>query len=59
MKAKKTKAIIMAIAAATGTSVAQTNEAKSAAFADMQAELGIDNVYEVNYTWDPFDGMLA
>lgn len=55
---KKTKAIIMAIAAATGTSVAQTEAAAKAAMADMKASLGTD-AYAISYTWDPFDGMLA
>lgn len=60
---KKTKAIIMAIAAATGTSVAQNDVAQieaaaKKAMADMKASLGTD-AYSISYTWDPFDGILA
>ena len=59
MKAKKTKAIIVAMAAITGASVSQTNDAAQAALADMQQEFGADDVATLEYTYDPFDGMWA
>lgn len=51
------KAIIVAMAAITGVTFAQESEAMQAAMQDMQAE-GMD-VTIADYTWDPFDGMLA
>lgn len=53
---KKRNAIIVAMTAITGANFAQENKAMQAAMDDMRAE-GMD-VY-VEYTWDPFDGMLA
>lgn len=56
----KKSAIIIALAAATGASVSQTSAAARQALADMREEMGKDaHVYSLNYTWDPFDGMLA
>ena len=55
MKAKNS-AIIVAMAL-TGANVQQTSDACKAALADMQEELG-NEVYS-EYTWNPFDGMLA
>lgn len=49
----------MAMAAITGATIAQEDAAAQAAMQDMQSELGIKNVYSVNYTYDPFDGLLA
>lgn len=59
MKTKKNnkKAIIMAIAAVTGTSVSQTSAAARAALADMKAEYGKNLI--VNYTYNPFEGLYA
>ena len=59
MKTRKTKAIIMAIAAATGTSVQQECAAARMALQDMKNEFGTKNVYSIEYTYNPFDGMLA
>ena len=59
MATKKTKAVVIAMAAMTGASIAQEDAAAQAAMFDMQSELGIKNVYSVNYTYDPFDGVLA
>lgn len=53
---KTKKAIIVAMAAITGATIAQESEAMQVAMQDMQAE-GMDITLE--YTWDPFDGMLA
>lgn len=52
------KAIIVAMAAMTGSSIAQESAAMEAAMQDMQAEYGNDEVC-MEYTWDPFDGMYA
>ena len=59
MKPKRTKAIIVAIATATGASVAQTNAAARQAMRDMEQEFGKGHVYGIEYTYNPFDGMLA
>lgn len=67
MKAKKNmastakkRARIIAMAAIAGVSVSQTSAAARQALADMRDELGKDaHVYSVQYTWDPFDGILA
>ena len=54
------RATIIAMAAIAGASVTQTNAACRAAMHDMREEFGKDtHVYSLNYTWDPFDGMLA
>ena len=54
---KTRKAIIVAMAAITGATIAQESKAMEAAMQDMQAA-GIDtNV--ADYTWDPFDGFCA
>ncbi|MBQ8713118.1 MAG: hypothetical protein IJ551_09925 [Prevotella sp.] len=58
MKTKKT-AIIVAMAAISGTTVQEANAAAQAALADMQQEFGRENVCALEYTWDPFTGMLA
>lgn len=56
----KKRATIIAMAAIAGASVSQTSAAARQALADMREEMGKDNhVYSVQYTWDPFDGMLA
>ena len=56
----KKRATIIAMAAIAGASVSQTSAAARQALADMREELGKDtHVYSLNYTWDPFDGMLA
>lgn len=57
MKAKKS--IIIALAAATGASAASIKAAEAQAMKDMAAEFGKENVCNVEYTWDPFDGMYA
>lgn len=57
MKTKK-QALIVAMAAVTGATIAQENKAMKAALADMQNEYGKQSIC-VEYTWDPFDGMLA
>lgn len=58
MKTKKSsKAIVIALAAATGASVSSISAAEQQAMADMQAE-GMD-VCAIEYTWDPFDGLVA
>ena len=54
MKAKR--AIIVAMAAMTGATIAQEESAMEAAMQDMQAE-GMDVTLE--YTYDPFSGMYA
>lgn len=55
----KKSAIIIALAAATGASVQQTNAAYQDAMRDMAHEFGRGHVYSVQYTWDPFDGLYA
>ena len=59
MKTKKAKAIIMAVAAATGATVSQTSAAAHAAMQDMQKEFGKGQVYAIEYDYNPFDGMYA
>ena len=56
----KKRATIIAMAAIAGASVSQTSAAARQALHDMREEMGKDtHVYSVQYTWDPFDGMLA
>ena len=56
----KKRATIIAMAAIAGASVSQTIAAARQALADMRDELGKNtHVYSLNYTWDPFDGILA
>ena len=56
----KKRATIIAMAAIAGASVSQTSAAARQALADMRDELGKNtHVYSLNYTWDPFDGILA
>ncbi len=56
----KKRATIIAMAAIAGASVSQISAAARQALADMREEMGKDtHVYSVQYTWDPFDGMLA
>lgn len=56
----KKRATTIAMAAIAGASVSQTSAAARQALADMRDEMGKDtHVYSLNYTWDPFDGMLA
>lgn len=56
----KKRATIIAMAAIAGASISQTNAAARKALADMREEFGKDtHVYSLNYTWDPFDGLLA
>lgn len=58
MKTKKAKkALIVSMAAIAGVSVAQEQAAMQAAMQDMKQE-GI-NTYPLEYTWNPWDGMLA
>lgn len=65
MKTKRTKkactakksAIIIAMAAITGASVSSMSKAERAAMQDMAQEYG-DSII-ADYTWDPFDGLLA
>lgn len=62
MKTRKTstkRATIIAMAAITGATIAQECAAARAALSDMKDEMGRDNVYSINYTWDPFDGFCA
>lgn len=54
---KTKKAIIVAMAAITGTTIAQESRAMEIALADMKAD-GMD-VTIADYTWDPFDGFCA
>lgn len=54
----KKRTIIVAMAAITGATIAQETAAMNAALADMQAEYGKDST-TLEYTWDPFNGMLA
>lgn len=54
---KTKKAIIVAMAAITGATIAQESEAMRVAMQDMQAE-GMDTTI-ADYTWDPFDGFCA
>jgi len=56
----KKRATIIAMAAIAGASISQTNAAARQALADMREVFGKDtHVYSLNYTWDPFDGILA
>lgn len=57
MKKQIKKATIVAMAAITGATIQSETQAMQAAMQDMQAE-GMD-VTIADYTWDPFDGMLA
>lgn len=57
MKTKKTKAVIVAMAMMTGATIAQEEAAAQVAMQDMQDE-GI-NPLAIEYTWNPWDGMLA
>lgn len=55
---KTTKSVIIAIAAITGASVQQECAAARAAFADMETELGRENVYAIDmddFTDSDFD----
>jgi len=55
----KKRATIIAMAAIAGASVSQTTAAARQALADMRNQGDLGHVYSVQYTWDPFDGMLA
>ena len=57
-KSSSKKAIVIALAAATGASVSSICAAEQQAMLDMQEEFGEENVC-LEYTWDPFDGMYA
>ena len=57
MKNSKKKAIIVAMAMMTGATIAQEEAAAQAAMQDMKQE-GI-NTYPLEYTWNPYDGLLA
>ena len=50
-------AIIIAMAAIAGTNYAQEQAAMRAAMQDMKQDG--EKMFSVNYTWDPFDGLLA
>ena len=52
------KAIIVAMAAIAGTNYAQMEAAARQAMHDMKQDMG-EGAFMVNYTYDPFDGMLA
>lgn len=54
------RATIVAMAAMVGTSVSQMDAAAAAraAMHDMKADMG-EHAYEISYTWNPFDGLLA
>lgn len=52
------KTTIVAMATIAGATIAQESKAMKAAMQDMQSEYG-KNAIHVEYTWDPFDGMLA
>lgn len=53
------RAIVIAMASIAGASVQQTSAAMRAAMQDMKDDLGRGQVYNLHYTWDPFDGLLA
>ena len=55
----KKRATIIAMAAIAGASVSQTTAAARQALHDMRNQGDLGHVYSVQYTWDPFDGMLA
>ncbi len=56
----KKRATVIAMAAIAGASISQTSAAARQALADMREEFGKDaHIYSLNYTWDPFDGVLA
>lgn len=57
-KLSSKKAIVIALAAATGASVQSISAAEQQAMLDMQEEFGEENVC-LEYTWNPFDGMYA
>lgn len=61
MKTKKNnkKAVIVAMAALTGSTFAQETAAMQAAMRDMQDDIGKKNVYSVNYVYNPFEGLYA
>lgn len=48
------KAIIVAMTALTGATIAQETAAYEQAMRDMKQDGTV-----INYTWDPFDGLLA
>lgn len=52
------KTTIVAMATIAGATMAQETKAMKVAMQDMQSEYG-KNAIHVEYTWDPFDGMLA
>lgn len=58
-RVNRKSAIIVAIATATGMSVSAAAAAARQARADMQDALGAESVYDLTYSWDPFDGLLA
>ena len=58
MKKNFKKATIVAMATITGATMAQETKAMNVAMHDMQREYG-KNAILVEYTWNPFDGMLA
>lgn len=58
-RVKKTKSLIVALAALTQTSVSQMADAMQNAMADMESELTGKSENTIVYTWDPSDGMLA
>lgn len=53
------KAVIVAMAALTGSTFAQECAAMQKAMQDMRDEMGKDNVYSVNYVYNPFEGLYA
>lgn len=48
----------MAMAALTGVTANEMQEAASAAMRDMKKEAGV-NAFAIQYNWDPSDGIIA
>lgn len=66
MATKKSKAIVIAMAAITGATLSEESAAAAQALRDMQKEMGIHNTnsvqvdpFDLCYTWDPTDGFVA
>lgn len=54
----KKSATIIAMAGIVGASISSMSKAERAAMHDIEKEYGRDCVI-ADYTWDPFDGLLA
>lgn len=67
MATKRQKAMIIAMAAMVGTSTDVIDRnAAAAALRDIKRDMGAnetfniqDSAFDLNYTWDPFDGFCA